>query len=295
MVLLLLVVVALAAAIGANRLLWTEGSGGKRRGLLDVVGAAAERMPGPGSGAYRAPTADEAADLAALTEALAAGNEQEARLIATALGLEVDTIREGDRDLLMVRERETGDRGWGLLVVDPVTDSRVVVEAPHPVADRGTEDVAARTFLASDARALVLAGASREALPGGRADVAHRRDSAFQVMHRALVAPGDLVLQVHGFDAETRGDTYGDVVLSSGTESPGSVVTSLSTRLGDADIDVCVYDGERCRDLAGTTNVQGRSTRAADARFVHVELSAALRDTVAARASIAQLLAQVEE
>jgi hypothetical protein len=115
-----------------------------------------------------------------------------------------------DRVLYVMWEprRPVRPHGRGTIVWSPNARRPLVVEAPHPKADRHTEYLAIETFLRSHARALLIAGAHRYALdepadppPYALADVAHDERSAFEAMHRAAVRsrPSGVVVQLHGW------------------------------------------------------------------------------------------------
>ena len=264
--------------------------------LPTLIERFADQLPGAGSGEYQLPTDDERTLMSAVVTAIQDGRLDDAGLLSEPLGYEVVRYHDDatERDLILLAERRTSDtersRGWGLFVFSPDSSNTAVVEAPHPVADLSTEDLATRTFLAADARALLIAGANRDAKIDGTADVAHQEDSMFEVIHRLAIEDGGPVVQVHGFDASAR--SYGDAVLSSGTDVPGERVESLAADLTSAGYEVCVYDGEQCRELGGTTNVQGSSTEESGADFLHVELSGPLRSDATTRARIAAIIAK---
>ncbi len=82
-------------------------------------------------------------------------------------------------------------------------------------------------------------------------------------------------------------------MLSSGEAEPGPVAPRLAEALEDAGFEVCLYDGDRCWELAGTRNVQGAHARSVGATFLHLELSRALRQEGAARTRLVDALTQV--
>lgn len=256
----------------------------------------ADQLPGAGSDEYDAPNDGERALMGAVVEAIQDGRLDEAGLFSAPMGYEVVRYHDDTtgRDLIVLAERRPSDatrsRGWGLFVFSPDSSSTAVVEAPHPVADLSTEDLAVLVFSSADARALLVAGANRDANDDGTADVAHQEDSMFEVVHRSAVQDGGPVVQLHGFDATAR--SYGDAVLSSGTEVPGERIARIATSLTSEGYEVCVYDGTHCSGLGGTTNVQGSSTDEAGEDFVHIELSGEMRADATSRARIAAIIAK---
>ncbi len=200
-----------------------------------------------------------------------------------------------DRPIRVVIEDPGGSaaRGLGVYAVreEAGTPPRLVVEVPHPRADRWTEDLGLELFVALDAQALFVAGAHRTAADGA-ADVAHQPTSAFAAVDRAVVGPRTTVLQLHGFD-ESRHPGPAQVVLSSAEPTPAPLVEMLDEALEEAGFETCVHEGERCRALAGATNVQGAHARSVGATFVHLELAADLRKAGPKRSRLVEVLREV--
>ncbi|MCV2490903.1 hypothetical protein OF117_16230 [Geodermatophilus sp. YIM 151500] len=248
--------------------------------------------PGRDSSAYR--TLGDAEN-GRLADAVLAGLEggEEPPLPDGTQALEA--VDGSDRPVRVVAEDLDGGelRGLGLYAVrdGAGVPPRLVVEVPHPRADRRTEDLGPELFTALDADALFVAGAHRTA-GDDAADVAHERDSAFAAVDRAVVGRGTVVLQVHGFD-DSDHEGAAQVVLSSGKADPDPLVRDLDAALQDAGVETCVYDGKRCQDLAGTTNVQAAHAHEVGATFVHLELAPDLREEGADRDRLVDVLAEV--
>ncbi len=280
-----------SAAVAAVTLLVLTGCGGPVE-LHATIEQVLDAGPGRGSSAYRAP-------------GVLVSHELAGAVLAHLTGAEDPPVPDGARDLEVVdaKGREvqvlTEDvdrepaRGWGLYAVREGAGAppRLVVEVPHPRADRWTEDVGAELFVTLDADGLLVAGAHRTA-GGNAADVAHQPASVFAAVDRAVVGPGTVVLQVHGF-AESRHPGSAQVVLSSAESTPGPLVEELEEALEDAGFETCVYDGEQCRALAGTTNVEAAHARSVGATFVHLELAEDLRRSGPARQQLMNVLSQV--
>ena len=117
-------------------------------------------------------------------------------------------------------------KGWGLFLFRRETGSNVIVEAPHPLYDQQTPSVAMSVYSALDARALLIAGAHRDANGDGAADAAHNPETAFQAIHSALVSSGSpVVLQFHSF-AASKHPGFPQVVLDGDhVVAPGRVET----------------------------------------------------------------------
>ena len=67
-------------------------------------------------------------------------------------------------------------------------------------------------------------------------------------------------------------------MISAGTPTLGPTGAELVDHATRAGFHICTYDGARCDDLAGTTNVPGAAARAAGAEFIHVEIADHIRE-----------------
>ena len=245
-------------------------------------------FPGRASGGYDVPTSSERTSMASAWDRIEAGDLQRAASIAASLSYDVVRFTDTDtgRVSILLRERRNANgswpHGWGLYVRTRSATSPLVVEAPHPRADVHSERMAVTTFRKANAAALLIAGAHRDANSDGSADVAHRRDSVFEAVHRATVTSGSRVYSVHGFaDASMPGV---ETVISSGAP-PTTLTRRTGAALSARGFVVCLYGGTNCAGLAGTTNVQGESARAAGAEFIHAEVNRSVRDDTVRRAA----------
>ena len=256
-------------------------------------------MPGLAAGAYQEPGLRE---LASLSEAAryASTGARAPTAAAADVGYVLDDVRQAGlvsrRAELVLLRPSAGARvkGWGWVALRPHAVTRVIVEVPHPRSDVDSELVAGSVFATSEAAALVVAGAHRRAAEA--ADVAVQEGSAFHAWQTALVEEGDVVLQVHGFDAAAHPDLRADAVVSDGRDGrDGSRPSDASRRVAEAleraGFDVCLHHRDRCDQLAGTRNVQGAAARAAGAQFVHLELSRPLRSAPDRRAKAVTAIA----
>lgn len=243
------------------------------------VDAFVASLPGRGSSAVATPTQQERRWWADAVRAAADGDLTRARVAAEKVGYRVRRVAVGDERYLILEEQRRTDgsraRNWGIVLVDPTSVSDVIVEVTHPVFDVDSHRIGVAVFERTRARALLVAGAHRYANADRSADVAHTTESAFQAAHDALLRATSIVYQPHGFSAASH-PGLGEVVLSAGASGLGVSGSRLAATLRDV-ADVCVYDGIRCASLAGTRNVQGRTTRAMGATFLHVEHARTLR------------------
>ena len=90
------------------------------------------------------------------------------------------------------------------------------------------------------------------------------------------------MLQLHGFDAESRGVDGPSVVLSDATRSPAQWVEAAADCLGEALARRTALYPRDANELGGTSNAQAKLLRALGSRsFLHLELSLELRAELA--------------
>lgn len=211
---------------------------------------------------------------------------------ATAQGLQLVVCER----MAIVIEQPTQRRGRGAYVVALGDARELLIEIPHSFSDLHTLPMGRELFAATNARALAVSTVHRRGQAGygdddrrvppkGHADVAHDANSMFQALTVAWVEafPGALVVQLHGF-ADHRVDA--DIVLSTGAKTPApgwarevrerlrALVSGRTVALFPDDVD----------ELGATTNSQGRAIRAANGRFLHIEMAGSLRDSLRRRA-----------
>ncbi|MFD4367961.1 hypothetical protein [Rhodococcus sp. NPDC058521] len=189
-------------------------------------------------------------------------------------------------------ERGNPTAGNGLYVVRDNRDvtSPLVVQIPHPVADKYSERMGTQLFSESNARLFMMAGAHRKA-GDDSADVAHRSDTTFAAVNDAVVQKGMTVVQIHGFSSDNH-DEFGDVVLSSTVDEPSPAVRQLENDLEDNGFDTCTYDGEKCKALAATTNVQAIAARERGADFIHIEVNQNIRKDKSDRRELMRVITE---
>jgi len=240
---------------------------------------------------YRPPTPTERDDATGALLAIAEG-----RIPATAtstlgrlgftVGEQVDSAT-GRPSALVVNERGT-DRAWGLYAIDLSRPVQAAVEVPHPNADVHTEEIGAEVYGQAPGSILLVAGAHRRA-GNGHADVAHQDDSLFNALATALAERGVPQLQLHGFRDDALAGT--DLIISPGAGRPTPLVRSAATRLSEAGFALCRAWEQKCGDLAGTRNVQGKTAANLGTAFVHLEINRRVRDGSGERSAVARALA----
>jgi hypothetical protein len=192
----------------------------------------------------------------------------------------------------VVVEEASARRGRGAYVIALGPATELLIQIPHSFSDLHTLTMGRELFALAQARVLAISTVHRGGhvasfdsddprMKGGGADVAHDAQSTFQAMTLAwLAVHGDrTVVQLHGFGDRR---VYADVVVTTGADQPASpwllgfrdrLRALLPSRIVAAfpnDVD----------DLGATTNSQGKAVRAANGKFLHVEMSASLREAL---------------
>ncbi len=283
-------------------------------GDLSAVVAGFSLSP-EGSNAYVPPTDAERETYRSALSNLLDGDTESALEGLESLGMEiVDFTDVTGPTFILIRENQSPLRGWGLYAINTSALRNLLLEAPHPGADLGTETQAAGLFLDVSARGLLIAGTHRCASPDASpctgttsvcsassadepfrvSDTAHDAGQIFQITHEVLLN-SDFSLKavaLHGFERE-EGDPH--AFVSNGTDKPfnaEALANRFAARLNEI---TSLTDAARsCNDagssarLCGTHDVQGRyANGSADActgeapgatgRFLHVEQSLDLR------------------
>jgi hypothetical protein len=177
----------------------------------------------------------------------------------------------------VLAENTTVNRGWGSYLFpaekSPST-TQVIIEAPHPVTDFNSQQIAYTIFTSAypHVTALLVSGVERTFGPNGQTDMAHRTQSIFETAHEAFTKLGSVVIQIHGFDASQH-STEPLVVLSDGDGGINGALQSIALNLEAANLSVGIFDGFTHEKLGAQSNVQGRYARAFGAGFVHSEIS----------------------
>jgi hypothetical protein len=177
----------------------------------------------------------------------------------------------------VLMENTTVNRGWGsyLFAADrSPSPTQVIIEAPHPVTDFNSQQIAYTIFISAypHVTALLVSGVERTFGPNSQTDMAHRTQSIFETAHEAFTKFGSVVIQIHGFDASNH-PTEPMVVLSDGDGGINGALQAIASNLEAANLSVGIFDGFTHEKLGAQGNVQGRYARAFGAGFVHSEIS----------------------
>lgn len=246
--------------------------------LWNQVAHLETNMPRPGSEGFVVPMDFELAAFGEWVVKIEEENFENVPLRVAALGYElIEYTDRGDENApsYFLREKKPIQRGWGLYVFRAGWSHNVIVEAPHPLSDNGTPSIALEIFRALDARALLIAGAHRDANSDQSADMAHNPQTIFQTIHQTLLQTGTpVVLQIHGFAADKH-PGYPQVVLGSAQDDPSELLTTFAGALTQAGLTVGVCDGVSWDALCGETNVQASTLK--EGIFIHLELAESVR------------------
>jgi hypothetical protein len=208
-----------------------------------------------------------------------AGSVLSASSLATQLKYELIPVNDSatGNKYYVLMENTTVNRGWGSYLFpaekSPST-TRVIIEAPHPVTDFNSQQIAFTIFTSAypHVTALLVSGVERTFGPNGQTDMAHRTQSIFETAHEAFTKFGSVAIQIHGFDASQH-PTEPLVVLSEGDGGINGALQAIASNLEAANLSVGIFDGFTHEKLGAQKNVQGRYARAFGAGFVHSEIS----------------------
>ncbi len=210
-------------------------------------------------------------------------------------GRGVDAVPEGSRWVPFGNDEyaliEAGEhRGDGVTIYRREAESELIVQAPHRYFDRQTLPIAQRLYRTLGARALLVNSVHRyrgddcDAREDCASDVVRNSSSIFHAAHRGLMQahPGATVLAIHGFAAR---EGEPDIILSAGGTRTELVCLARELRELTSGPSLGMYPSE-IRRLGGVRGEQAKDLRQRGARFVHLELSEALRETLVEDSSL---------
>ncbi len=208
-----------------------------------------------------------------------AGSILSASNVATQLRYQLIPVNDSvtGNKYYVLMENTTVNRGWGSYLFaterSPST-TQVIIEAPHPVTDFNSQQIAYTIFTSAypHVTALLVSGVERTFGPNGQTDMAHITQSIFETAHEAFTKFGSVAIQIHGFDASHH-PTEPLVVLSDGDGGINGALQAIASNLEAANLSVGIFDGFTHEKLGAQKNIQGRYARAFGAGFVHSEIS----------------------
>jgi len=241
-------------------------------------------MPGQGSNGFVVPTNEELGAFATIIGDLKGGTfaDIQARLAPYGYTL-FRFINSSTSDTLYVlQENSPIQRGWGTYIYNPAGTSRCAIEAPHPIWDTRSWNLAIQTFLRLHARWFQMAGTHRYANSDESSDVAHHTQTVFHVVHQTIGAPW--ALQIHGFGkSDPSYSGYPDIVISAGHFYPPDELYTLKASFESKGFLTGVFSlstRNTLGKLGATTNVQGQWSKSAGKSFIHIESDTPIRTQV---------------
>lgn len=224
---------------------------------------------------YTDPTPEEVAAMKAAATAILLGNDPVVPDGAEVLHGWDDNAR---RAVTVLRSVPGNGEYWGLWAFPDRAHLSGIVEAPHPVFDSGSDDIAARVWAGSPAGTVLAVAGSHRTNPDGTnpRDVCKNTNSMWHKLTTFIAKPGLPELQLHGF-ADDNLPGVGTVV------SPGSSPLSAGTVRLEAFIAAAgvptarQWDGSATK-LIGMLNAQGDAASLRGNPFAHLEVSKTTRD-----------------
>jgi hypothetical protein len=238
---------------------------------------------------YREPTGTEMTNaLAGLGKLLT--STVDATTLLTPLGFTVVTGVEAvtKRAFALAYSAPPTDlRGWGFFLFDLSAPIDIIIEAPHPVADPGSEQMAFAHWQKRRGALLMVAGAHKDSA-SALANVSLQTNNVFHQLAASYASRKIGQIQWHVYsDATAPGLTQ---VVSAGTGNAGAAVRRVSTELAAAGFAVGnAWDSSGSgTSLTAVTNVQGIDAAAKGATWVHIENNLTTASDTAARAKAVQ-------
>ncbi|MEP6894471.1 MAG: hypothetical protein ABI986_02570 [Chloroflexota bacterium] len=191
---------------------------------------------------------------------------------------------DSNAESYILREKTPITKGWGMYIFRVQPLQNIIVEAPHPLADKNTAEVSLDLYRTLHASVLLIAGAHRNANKDGSADSAHASETIFQAIHQTLfqiqgISSGqEVFIQVHGFAADGH-PHYPQVVIGHNWQDDpekDKLLNKIAAALRENHIKVGVCNGKNFTDLCGTENIQAAVTQGGI--FIHIELNEAIRN-----------------
>ncbi|WJY73213.1 hypothetical protein [Corynebacterium auriscanis] len=224
---------------------------------------------------YSDPTPEQVAAVKGVVSAFMRGK--------TAVAPEGMEILEGfegaaQRNVRILRSVPGNGLYWGVWVF-PIDDKITgVMEAPHPVFDGGSDDIAVRIWAKSPAGTVLAVAGSHRTNPDGlnARDVAHNTKSMWHQITTFIAQPGLPELQLHGFGDDSMPGV--GAVVSSGSSPLSAGVIRTEAFISAAGIATArQWDGSATK-LIGMANIQGDAAAVRGNPFMHIELSKTVRD-----------------
>jgi len=255
--------------------------------FTELIRTLEDTMPGPFSAGFIVPQESDRSAFHIITLSMIDDKSEIASKLASKYDYKISSLfDQGDSlaESYVLMEQSPIKRGWGLYIFRKSAKRDIVIEAPHPVADAYTPTVGLDLYRALDAKALLVAGAHRDANADGSADPTHTVNTIFQTIHTSLFkSTGQpdvktVFIQIHGYSTEGH-ENYPQVVIGYNWKNDpkkdlllGKIVNALQ----QAGLSAGVCEGNKFQGLCGTLNVQRQEMDGGI--FIHLEISKAIRE-----------------
>jgi hypothetical protein len=257
--------------------------------LVQVISDIRDAMPGMGSNKFFIPTTAQLSAFDSIFQDLKSKNYSVISAKAAVYGYQfIKFIHTATGDTVyLLKETIPVVRGWGTYIYDPRASNDLTIEAPHPIWDTNTWELAIRLFVRIEAQWFILAGTHRYANSDSSSDMAHVTQSVFHTCHKRTGTSS--AIQIHGFSKSNVGiPGYPDVVISNGTLNPPVILYTLKTDYEEKEFTAGVFSTatySMLGNLGATTNKQGQWSNANGKLFVHIEHDYPLRTNAAKQAA----------
>jgi len=251
-------------------------------------------------GVFKIPTLGQQTAFGHVVLLVLQGNYDGANTGAQSLGYELVAYTDSVSGKLFYLLREVNPlpsplaNGGGIYVFHPSGRYNVVISAPHPRFDTNTNREAISTFLASDVRYFMMAGAHRRSHPDAsscqnfsdyrQSDAVHNTAHYFYLAHKAVEDFDDTIhtIELHGFSSDSLATIAGQCdtgdnpavanlsdTMADDNADERTLMHALESRLeAGGEISACIYsntldtgpDDRYTRVLGGTTNTPARYT-----------------------------------
>jgi hypothetical protein len=197
---------------------------------------------------FKIPTPSQLAEFENVVNLILQAEYGNAHAAAQVLGYELVAYTDSVSGKLFYLLREINPipsplaNGNGIYIFRPSATYNVAIHAPHPAADRNTNQSAITAFMASDVRYFMMAGAHRRSHPDPSScqdfsdyrpsDAVHNTAHFFYVAHKALEDFDDRIhyVELHGY-----GSSSYDIIASQCDTGGNPAVANLSETISDAD------------------------------------------------------------
>ncbi|MBW7888163.1 MAG: T9SS type A sorting domain-containing protein [Bacteroidetes bacterium] len=253
--------------------------------IVQIMNSVRNSMPGQGSNKFFIPTTVQINSFDTMFIKLKAGNYSEIQRLADNFGYKfIKFVNSSTNDtFLLLQENMPIARGWGTYIFNPAGSNDLAVEAPHPIWDTNSWELAIKFFIAVKARWFLLAGTHRYANSDSSSDMAHVTQSVFHACHKRISTSA--TIQIHGFNKSSdKYDGYPDAVISNGTLQAENILYTIKSNYEAKGFTAGVFSASTYSSLyklGATTNTQGLWSNANGKTFIHVEHDYPLRTTEA--------------